>query len=233
MIPSEDSTVFLQSVSDWMRDCPREERQTLGQRINEKAAILAPLHQSTSGLLYRQITLDSSHLIEAGLRCKLDERISSWTLSETVAQGLKGGVHPDTEFTMTVIFAVPATDGNVILNLDSLLTDASFQGQVEQLKSHIRHYSTGLGRWIGSESQHEVIFEIDSLPLSSVYAFGGFYRRVESLDKVWEKFGIDQDLANRLLGLTGIVPGSEKWVTDPDAVKRLVSKWVSHAAERA
>jgi hypothetical protein len=224
---------LLQAVSDWMRDRPRDERPEIAMRIKAQAALLHISHRTASQSLYRQLVLNSENLLDAGLRYKLDEQVSCWTLSEAVARNLKGGVHSDTRYRMTVIFRIEPDQSGVILNLDSLLSDSEFQKAVEQNRNHIRHFASGLGRWVGEENQHEVIYETASLPLDAVFAFGGFYRNQESMTALWKGLSFDQDLAFKRIGVTGIIPGSEHWLTAPDVVSRLVAKWIYHANKRA
>lgn len=224
---------FLQLVSDWMRDSPRERRKALADELKVKTASFPVELRSVGSPIYRQLTLDSRYLIDAGTRYRLEETTSCWTTSVDIAKALKGGVHPDTEFWMTVIFELPPDNLCVVLNLDALKQNQLFQKAVDEHCSNIHHFTKGLGRWTGSDEQHEIIVDLTEISLEAVFAFGGFYRRNDRLKALWANLGFNPEVADSLLAITGITPGDEKWVTDKESVNRLVSKWVAHAIKRA
>jgi len=222
---------LLQAVSDWMRDCDRETRAKRGAELKLRCGDLDPQFRSVDSTAYRQLTLTGKYLIQSGKAYQLDESISSWTLDEEVAKELKGGVHPDKTVHITVIFAISPPEGSVVVNLAALMADREFSAAVESHRENVRHFSQGIGKW--KNSQQEVVLELTSLSLDDVHSFGGFHRREDELPDLWKAWGLDADGANHFFKLSSIVPGSEKWITDPAAVKRLVGKWVFHANQWA
>ena len=94
---SDSSLALVQAVSDWMRDCTRPKRLQRASKLSEAAGNSGPQFRNADREVYRQMTLTSDYLVEAGKRYRLGESVSSWTLNEDVAKELKGGVHPDRE----------------------------------------------------------------------------------------------------------------------------------------
>jgi hypothetical protein len=234
LIPSDQlySQEFVQSVSDWMRDCDRDERLKRGQPLKEFCSTLDPkFRKIINPKVYRQLTLTGNYLIESGKTYSLEEQISCWTTSKKVAKELKGGVHPDKFFFITVIFWGKPSPNTIVVNLGRLIKDDAFSSAVDRYKDNIKYFSQGLGKW--KESQKEVVLDLSSISIDNVYAFGSFYRSEDELAQLAEKWGTTESVISDYFEELEIKPGSEKWITNRPAVKRLIGKWVFHSKRLA
>lgn len=127
---------------------------------------------------FRQIALDKSFLWRLAIETELPEAISSWTTSFEVAKQFKGGVPPEGDWQGT-IWAVSPRPEQVIANLEALFSDDQFCEACEKAREQIAHYHAGIGRYRGS--QHEVVLEIERLPLANVHAMGGYSSNRETM----------------------------------------------------
>lgn len=156
-----------------------------------------------------------------GLKYQLDERISSWTRSKRVAEEFKGGIPPQGGDYTGAIFKVHPQVKDVVINLSALFSDSGFLAAIEHHRPHIEGFERGMGRY-GNE-QKEVVLKYDSLPIGTLFAWGGYSSCESNLARMY--FGrtpsaSDMSKFRKLMEKSKIVPGAF-WLNKPDRIKRV------------
>jgi hypothetical protein len=214
---------LIQAISDWQRGGDAKQKLRRGKAVKMQASRLPIKYKTVTGKCFRQIALKGKQLLHLGTHYQLSEAISSWTLSETVAREFKGGVPPPGDYQGIIFSTMPSSD-SIILNIDSLFNDIDFVASIEQYKNEVDGYGQGIGRW--GNSQHEVIIEVDRLPLEALQAWGGFSSTEQRLAKMF--FGRtpnneEMKLFNEVMSKAGLKTGAY-WLSTPDAVVRASEK---------
>lgn len=193
---------FLQALNDWQLGGSAAQKRRRGLRLKEVATRLDPYFKSVSLCCFRQVALDKSSVWKLGDTLHLPEALSSWSVSREVAMEFKGGVPPPGW--QGVIFAVLPHPEDVVVNLTSLYSNAAFRSACETSRDHIRRYHEGIGRYGGS--QHEVVLEIASVPITAVYALGGYSSSCEVIARKFfgcEPGSVDRHWFDILLARSG------------------------------
>ena len=212
---------FLQAVNDWQLGGNTVQKRRRGLRLKEAAAPLDAFFRSASLCCFRQVALDKSSVWKLGDTLHLPETISSWTVSPEVAMEFKGGVPPPGW--QGVIFAVVPHPEEVVVNVMSLYSNAAFRSAHETSRDRIRRYQEGIGRY--GRSQHEVVLEIPSVPVTTVYALGGYSSSREVIARTFfgcEPASLDRHWFDILLARSGRTLGPH-WVRG-EVKDRVVSK---------
>jgi hypothetical protein len=162
----------LQAISDWQRGGSPEQKKRRGERLKKLVIALDSKFRRCGLCAFRQIALIKGDLWNLLAENLLPERISAWTTDLAVAKQFKGGVPPKGQGYQGVIFMLPPSEGNVILNMSTLFADSAFKTAIERHRRHISGFTDGLGKY--GRTQSEVVIEIDSLDAAQVFAFGGF-----------------------------------------------------------
>jgi len=215
---------LIQAVSDWQRGGDAKQKARRGQRLLEVASELPEKYRTADYPCFRQIALTGSHLRHMGTEFQLAETISSWTNSETVARGVKGGVPPMGQGYQGVIFVITPPPGSVVVNLISLFSDGDFQSSVNEFKSEIIGFGDGIGRY--SDDQQEVVLNLSSLPLEALHAWGGYSSDERQLAARYFCRPVDEndiEYFRKQLAVNKIKLGPY-WLTSPNAVKRVSHK---------
>jgi hypothetical protein len=161
---------FLQALNDWQLGGNPLQKKKRGLRLKEATSRLEPSFRTVSLCSFRQVALDKSSLWKLGDTLHLSETISSWTVSPEIAMEFKGGVPP--QGWQGVILVLAPEPENVVVNLVSLYSNEAFRSACGASRARIRRYHAGIGQYGGS--QHEVVLEISSVPITAVYALGGY-----------------------------------------------------------
>ena len=192
-----------------------------GAELERQAEALDVKYRSCALMCFRQIALLKGSLWQLADSLQLPETISGWTVSPEVARTLKGGV-PDLEY-QGVIFAIPAPDGSVVINLVRLYRDKEFLTAVEANRNEIVRFDDGIGRY--GPDQQEVVIKLSQISLTDINEMGGYSSSREELAQLY--FGRTPsggDLAefDRLLAATREELGAA-WIGG-DAKDRVLKK---------
>ncbi|STO56734.1 Uncharacterised protein [Grimontia hollisae] len=164
-----------------------------------------------------------------GTEYKLNESISSWTTSLEVAKVFKGGVPPQGSDYQGIILELKDSDSyEVIVNISALFNDDEFCEYLDKHKKNIASYHHGIGKY--GNKQQEVVVDVDSLPLSSLIAWGGYSSPKIELATMY--FGHAPDSLelisfDNLMKQSGLTDGAY-WLTTPEAVERVSEKLKCH-----
>lgn len=212
---------LLQAINDWQRGGDVRQKTRRGKHLKVLASDLDARFRRADLCCFRQLVLDPQHVWKLGDKLHLAETISAWTFDTEVAKVFKGGVPPGG--LQGVIFMTVPTPENVIVNLAALYRDQEFLAACARARAQIVGFGDGIGRY--GRSQVEVVLEIKTLPIESVYAFGGYTSSRMAIAR--QLFGHDPDaneLENfdRLLESSGRVLGPN-WITG-EAKDRVAKK---------
>jgi hypothetical protein len=163
------SNSLIQAINDWQRGGDPGQKARRGKKLKAECASLPVEFRQTALCCFRQIALMPKYVWALHDQLRLKETISSWTLTTDVAQQFKGGVPPD-RIPGLILDIVPPPD-SVIVNLDALFRNEEFVRACSDASSRITAYGDGIGRY--GNTQHEVVLEIASVPITAVYALGG------------------------------------------------------------
>lgn len=209
------SLELIQAINDWQRGGSARQKQRRAHKLKALAATLDLQFRHTGLCCFRQVALDKHYVWELHQGLGLKETISSWTLTTTVAKEFKGGVPPP-EYQGIILAIVPSPE-SVVLNLDTLFRDQEFLRSSHDARTRITAFDDGIGRYWGS--QQEVVLEIGFVPISAVYALGGY--------------SSSRDVIGRMY--YGHQPTAEEWDTFDILVERgkttLGARWLSGEAK--
>jgi len=167
--------------------------------------------------------LAKSAVSELFFTFKISEETSSWTTRSSVAAKFKGG--PPDPPKPGVIFAHQPAAGEVVLNLERLISHSEFRDSVAYWKAHGLDVSSGIERW--GNTQHEVVLFVDQVPHKEIYAFGS-----NSATSAIEKA-----LGTTVIGGTALTPNevtrqfgefgvsTKRWIFG-DGVERIYRNWI-------
>jgi hypothetical protein len=175
------SRELIQAVSDWQRGFDAKQKLKRAAALKAVAAGLDERFRRVDAPCYRQVSLDPGSVWRIGDDLRLSESVSSWTESRAVAEEFKGGVPPPGW--QGVILRVEPDPSQVVVNLAALFSEKEFAAAVEREKSAIVGYYDGMGQY--GEKQQEVVLELETVPLSSVDAVGGFSSSKEELARIF------------------------------------------------
>lgn len=167
----------LQAINDWQRGGNHQQKVRRGRRLKEIAARLPARFQTFESACYRQEAHEPDRLFQLIADNAIEETIASWTVDIEVAKTLKGGVPPPG--LQGVIFKILPKPSQVLLSLTSLYSDREFLAALERHRSNIQGYEKGVGRW--TDSQKEVVLDLDTLTDAEIERFGGFPSPPEQL----------------------------------------------------
>ncbi len=201
----------LQAVSDWQRGGDRKQKARRGKRLKEVTRNLDPRFRRCQLAVYRQIALLKGDVWKLIAERTLDEAISSWSLTPSVAKDIKGGVPP--EGWQGVVFELVPRPESVVANLHALYCDAAFRDALDQNKGKIIGFVDGAGRY--GNSQAEVVLELDSLDYADIHALGGYSSDRDTFIRALFK----QEPTPELVGLF------DKWLNS--AGNALGPKWIA------
>lgn len=222
------SIELLQAINEWQRGGDANQKKRRGAALKELSSSLPEKFRCTSESCFRQIALDKSAVWNIGAEYKISEALSSWTESIDVAKTFKGGVPPIGY--QGVIFRISPSCDAVIVNLARLFSDPSFCTFLDENKNKVKDYDKGIGRYGGS--QQEVVIEKDTLPLDSLYAWGGYTSPETELARMFfgEPPSSEQmEWFREIMVKAGRAPGPW-WLSNPEAVARVSEKLKFHAA---
>jgi len=113
---------------------------------------------------------------------EINESISAWSINIEVAKEFKGGVPAQGQGYQGVIFCRNPKTANVVVNLVEVYRDKEFAQAIADMRSQIVGFADGIGKYAGT--QDEVVMEVDSMPQSDLYSFGGHSSAFEDLVKI-------------------------------------------------
>lgn len=219
---------LLQAVSDWQRGGDAVQKKMRGDALKAAANSLPEAFKS-AGCCFRRIALNKSSVWAVGTNLKLSETISAWTEDIEIAKNIKKGVPLDGS--QGVIFTLNPTPDQVIVNLAALYRDDAFCSSMEQSKSIITGYTHGAGKY--SNSQNEVVLEVEFLPLESIHSWGGYSSsELELAERLYGHAPSEEELNvfRDSMDAVGRTCGPN-WLSGPEAVSRVTEK-LRHHGER-
>lgn len=229
---------LLQAINDWQKGGAHAKRSR-GRKLKKLAATLDAHFRSADQPCYRRIDLDDPNLQLLGETLRLPETISAWTLSPEVAQGFNQGVPPvGGKIGIIIRLALHPAPGSVVVNLDALFNDPSFQATEVEYRDLIKQHERGIGRY--SNDQREVIIECPEVLLEQVWAWGGHSSSKDELLAGMRdgKYGAQYATAEAIaIVRRGLEAQPERlgpqWLMGADAVQRTRDRLAYHAAVRA
>jgi hypothetical protein len=207
---------LLQAISDWQLGGDAEAKQVRGKRLEALASVLPAEFKSCTADCYRRLSLTKGSVWKVGTEYELEETISSWTLSLNVAKAFKDGVPP--KGYQGAIFAHQPSAQEVIINLNTLFSNAEFQRAISECRKKIKNFDKGIGRY--GNSQREVVLSPESLPLDSVHCWGGYIGDEKSFEGMLPEGETMEDFKKRLEDLSFDF-NQPHWLCDPLAIKRV------------
>lgn len=225
---SDFSMELLQAINDWQRGGDDKQKRRRGKALKKLSSSLPERLRCTSESCFRQIALDKSAVWNIETEYRISETLSAWTESIEVAKEFKGGVPPVGY--QGVIFCISPSCGAVIVNLARLFSDPGFCAFLEENKGEVKDFDKGIGRY--GDSQKEVVIEIDTLPLDSLYAWGGYTSPETDLARMFfdaQPTSAQMEWFRSLMAQAGRTPGPW-WLSNPEAVARVSEKLKRHGA---
>jgi len=184
----------IQAISDWQRGGSPDQKKRRGVALKDACTELPDKFRRTMLVCFRQLALSKSAVWQLHDTLCLAETISSWTLATDVAKAFKGGVPPE-GVPGLILDIVPPAD-SVVVNLAALYRDETFQAACDKARPRIEGFGSGIAKY--GNTQNEIVLELDSVPMSSVYALGGhsssreeiarLYFSHEPTTEEWEEF---------------------------------------------
>jgi hypothetical protein len=220
---------LIQAISDWQRGGTEKQKKKRGAALAAEAAKLPEQYRTVHLCCFRQIALTGKFLMHMGTHYELTETISSWTKSENVAREFKGGVPPKGQGYQGVIFALAPPPSSVVLDLTSLFADSAFVDAVRKHEKAIVGYHDGMGKYW--DSQQEVVMDIATVPLRSLYAWGGFSSDEDVLARYFFGYAPREPEMQwfRWLMSTGHIRTGAYWLTTQEAIDRTNERLKFHA----
>jgi hypothetical protein len=169
MSDNQFTDTLIQAINDWQRGGDAKQKARRGLALKEACQSLDPRFRRTTLVCFRQISVSPSAVWQLHDKLGLSETISAWTLTTDVAKAFKGGVPPAGN--PGLILDIVPPEGSVIVNLDALYREPAFVAACEAARNRISAYGSGIAAY--GNSQNEVVLELESVPMSSVYALGG------------------------------------------------------------
>lgn len=220
---------LIQAISNWQRGGSQKQKKKRAATLQAEAAKLPEQYRTTRLCCFRQIALDGGHLMHMGTHYALDESIAAWTKSESVAREFKGGVPPKGQGYQGVIIAMAPPPGSVVIDLASLFADEGFVAAIRKFEAEIDGYSEGMGKYW--DSQQEVILDVPTIPLRSLYAWGGYSSDEDTLARIFFDYvptECEMQWFRSLMQAGQIRPGAY-WLTTDEAVDRINERLKFHA----
>jgi hypothetical protein len=172
---------IIQAISDWQRGGNPAQKERRGVALKNACTELPDKFRRTMLVCFRQLALCKSAVWHLHDALCLAETISSWTLVTDVAKAFKGGVPP--EGLQGVILDIVPPAHSVIVNLDALYRDEAFRAACDAARSRIDGFGLGIATY--GNAQNEIVLELQSVPMSSVYALGGHSGSREEIARLW------------------------------------------------
>lgn len=207
---------LLQAVSDWQLGGDAAAKKVRGKRLEALAADLPAEFKSCTAACYRRLSLTKESVWKVGTEYALEETISSWTLSLNVAQAFKDGVPP--KGYQGAIFAHQPSAQEVIVNLNTLFSNAEFQKAASERRKEIKNFDKGIGRY--GNSQCEVVLSLERLPLNSVHCWGGYVGDEKSFEGMLPEGETIEGFKKRLAN-SSFDFNQPHWLCDSQAMKRV------------
>ena len=181
----------VKAISDWQRGPSHDTKVIRGRALKEIMLRLPEYFRQCDDLCFRQECHQKDRTFQVLIDNKLPETIASWTTSVEIAKAFKGGVVWG-EQDRSIILAVKPPAGTVIANLKRLYDEPEFQKAVAYYGREIDYFYNGAGKY--GNTQKEVVLELGSLSLASIYSYGGYSSAVDGLITEFRKmYGRDPD----------------------------------------
>ncbi|MFT0869089.1 hypothetical protein [Pseudomonas sp. CAM1A] len=183
----------------------------------DKAATNLPVEfKIREAPVYRRVALGKSSIWQLLGEQSLSEKISSWTLDSAIAKAFDGGVPP--VGWQGVVFKILPDRGRTVLNIYRLFSSKDFCAAIKRYRAQVPNIEYGIDEFSNSES--EVIVELDYLHPEDVYSYGGYSAgEAEIIDMAAAKmFGRtpteeERDFLSACLKASGVKLGA-KWITE-------------------
>jgi len=220
---------LIQAINDWQIGGLPSLKKKRGGHLRKMAESLPNEFTSVNSEVYRKINLNGKDLIYLGTHYKLSETISAWTTQESVAKSFKGGVSKIQSDSSVILKLKPSND-RVVINLEELYLDDCFQKFIQDNKGKIKNFEKGIGKY--SDSQHEVVIEVEEVSVSALYSWGGFSSDVNILARQFYGKKPSPAQLNRfkcLLKTQKIELSQGYWLKGSQAVERINEILIFHA----
>lgn len=173
---------IVQAINDWQRGGDPKQKQRRGRKLKEECAQLPTQFTSATLACFRQIALLKGSVWNLMADEEINESMSAWTINLAIAKEFKGGVPPEGQGYQGVIFCRDPKTANVVVNLVEVYRDKQFLQAISEMRSQVVGFADGIGKY--ADTQDEVVLEVDSMPQSDLYSFGGHSSAVEDLVQI-------------------------------------------------
>ncbi|MCX5510436.1 hypothetical protein [Pseudomonas sp. BJa3] len=157
---------LVTAVNRWMLS-PSADVASL---VDKAAANLPVEFRMREAPVFRRVALGKSSIWQLLGEQSLSEKISSWTLDSALAKAFDGGVPP--VGWQGVIFKILPDRGRTVLNIYRLFSSGEFRAAVQKHRAQVPNIEYGIDEFSNSES--EVIVELDYLRPEDVWSYGGY-----------------------------------------------------------
>ena len=221
------SCELLEAVGRWQKGWREDQdlREELAIALKEQASALPLKFRSVNSMCYRKRFLHRGELIDLILRDGRTEGVTSWTTDKPYAEMFKGHLRPDA--ISAAIFAHKPCEGDVILNIPALWSDAEFVAVANEFATCEKDWAKALHNF--RDLQQEIILEVP-LRGSDIIGLSGV---ASPFDELCDREGIHQDQRDALFKSlidSGTYPG-EPIYTSPEGAQRAIQRTIEGILE--
>lgn len=158
---------LLQAINDWQR----YSTSARGEKLYKLCANLPPNFKTVTSPCFRKINLEKGGIFSLFSRNKLDEKISSWSTSESIVREFKGGVSKRHLIEQSIILKFSPQPYEVIINLSEVYNSTEFKEALYNHSDKIKNIDKGINKY--NNSQSEVVINLEYVNSDNVHMVGG------------------------------------------------------------
>ena len=176
---------LLQAINDWQINSTSKR----GKKLEKLSSNLPVRFKMLTSPCYRKINLEKGGVFSLLGRTRLDEKISSWSTSVSVAQNFRGGVSRRHLIEQSIILEYSPDSSEIIINLNEVYKSNEFQNAINIYSGQINNISEGINKY--GEHQHEVVLKVEYVTHKNVYMIGGRSSStcISNIDKIRRPLG--------------------------------------------
>ncbi len=158
---------LLQAINDWQISSNSKR----GKKLKGLALHLPQKYKQCNSVCYRKLDLKKDAVFSLLGRLRLNEKISSWSLSEQVVKEFKHGVSKKQHQEQSIILWFIPSPSDVVVNLNEIYNCSDFKNAVNLHHKDIDDYDKGIKYY--ANSQVEVILDVEYVTDKNIYLLGG------------------------------------------------------------